>query len=199
MLTDHSLPSGRFALYQIFSARPPLQSPAVECSEPARAEDRNGGLLQRASSALRAVDERWARGLATMAWAGLVMLGSEIAVRLVPLPELSRRLGFQLGPLAPEPARSLDAPGPVVVSRGQGRTLRALAVLARHWPPQGQSCLRHAVAVAVVLRRHHCVVHLGVSSVAAHAWVAVDGVDLTGQGPFLALHVEGRSGSGAAS
>ncbi|MDA8070548.1 MAG: lasso peptide biosynthesis B2 protein [Actinomycetota bacterium] len=86
----------------------------------------------------------------------------------------------------------------MAVSPGQARRLRALAVASRHWPPRGQACLRHALAVAVVLHRHHrCVIHLGVapvsstapasSTVSAHAWVTVDGADLTGQGPFLAL------------
>ena len=221
-----------------------VRSPVMRWLGAGRAGRRVVGRGQRAVGALRSVDERRAVAVATVTWAFLAMLGTEIALRVMPLPELARRLGFELGPQLPYPAPGTQwssrpsgppsssgppsppgppspsgppsssgplpspvavspspvavSPGPVAVSPGQARRLRALAVASRHWPPRGQACLRHALAVAVVLHRHHrCVIHLGVapvsstapasSTVSAHAWVTVDGADLTGQGPFLAL------------
>ena len=197
----------------------PVRSPVMRWLGAGRAGRRVVGRGQRAVGALRSVDERRAVAVATVTWAFLAMLGTEIALRVMPLPELARRLGFELGPQLPYPAPGTQwssrpsgppsssgplpspvavSPSPVAVSPGQARRLRALAVASRHWPPRGQACLRHALAVAVVLHRHHrCVIHLGVapvsstapasSTVSAHAWVTVDGADLTGQGPFLAL------------
>ncbi len=100
----------------------------------------------------------------------------ELAVRTLPLPAVSRFAGV---PLAVGPERPGDA-WAAIPDRDRRRAELALRVLRGR--PFRATCLRRALVLGVLLRRHHPALRVGVAkaagTVAAHAWLEVDGVSL---------------------
>jgi hypothetical protein len=112
---------------------------------------------------------------------GLVALAAaaEIAVRVVSLPALTRRLGITLENGGSEPVPATAG------TRGSGldpptieRRAEAVDRLYRAWPRRN-SCLRRAVVLGFYVRRARPVLRIGVAhdgdEVRAHAWIEVDG------------------------
>ena len=114
---------------------------------------------------------RWSERV-ELSYLVLLALLAEAAVRLIPLPTLTRRLGIALGRNAGEPGPP-GAHAPFVERRA-----RAVDRLYRVWPRDG-SCLRRALVLGFRVRRARPTLVLGVAeedgTVHAHAWIEVDG------------------------
>jgi len=99
----------------------------------------------------------------------------EVGLRCLKLPRLCRLLGLPLGsgPTAhPRRPRYFS-------SRQVGRHVRAVALVSRRWPA-GDTCLRRALVLGVLMRRAEPHLLLGVArdplgTVRAHAWLEFDG------------------------
>lgn len=107
----------------------------------------------------------------------------EVAIRVVPLRRLTRVLGIPLqrtgmGDVADEAAS---------LTLAEKRRGRAVDRVMRRWPFGEGSCLRRSVLHAVMLRRHHPVLWLGVraddAKILAHAWVELPGIGTIGADP----------------
>jgi hypothetical protein len=105
------------------------------------------------------------------------MVVVELAVRSVPLPKLSTRMGVPLDSAEAKPGMP---PQPLKLTRWQTGQLRTLLPLAARWPFADGPCLRQSLVAGHILRSHHPVLRLGVAtendSVQAHAWVEVGGM-----------------------
>jgi hypothetical protein len=117
-------------------------------------------------------------------------MAAEVAVRMAPLPLVSRwfrtPLAVEAGTPAPvNPWSSLD-----------GRTRRWLSLTSRvgaHWPFGRGGCLRQALVEGFVLRRQRPTLRVGVArvapaDVAAHAWVELGGHARPEDAGFAPLH-----------
>lgn len=163
-------------------------SPDVSCGRDVVAVAGVSGSVRSGLARLRRlpVRERLAT-LHLLALAGLV----EVGVRLVPLPRLARSLGLALGAdrvAPPAGARVLNGAG---LTARERRQVRAVRRLMSRWSLAPGPCLREALLLGHVLRRHGPVLRLGVAHVggalAGHAWVEVRGAVVGGSDPFLPL------------
>jgi hypothetical protein len=102
------------------------------------------------------------------------LIVTEVGLRGLPLPTLSRVLGFRL--------QYSDATGEVIAvgdSRGDAlAAARSIERVARRWP-FGDTCLRRAVALGFILRRERPVLRVGVvrttRGIRGHAWLEIGG------------------------
>jgi hypothetical protein len=104
----------------------------------------------------------------------VLAIGAEAAVRLVPLPRLTRQLGIGLGDHAP----GTGAPRGAISHRTIDRRAASVDRFYRAWPRE-DSCLRRALVLGFRVRAAHPVMQIGVAKeddrVRAHAWIEVDG------------------------
>lgn len=130
---------------------------------------------------------RFARAGAAMgsvlAWLSLV----EVGLRVARLPRLAAALGVALAADEAPPA-----PGRITLHPNEARQLKALAIVAPHWPFGSGACLRQSLVAGRVLRAYAPRLRLGVGPEApellAHAWLEVDGLGVIGdQAGFLPL------------
>jgi Transglutaminase-like superfamily len=117
-----------------------------------------------------------ARGAVLDGLVRLALLFADLGLRALGLERALRWVGARgswqhADPVAPESATTLD---------DIGRTrLTLIGVIMRRraiWTRTDGPCLRQAVLVSALLRRHHPVVHLGLKgdgAPMAHAWVTV--------------------------
>lgn len=116
---------------------------------------------------------RWAFLARVAATAAVV----EPAVRLLPLPAAARLAGARLD-LGPHVAER-DA-WPELTPADRERCELALRVLAHR--PFRATCLRRALVLATIVRRHRPALRVGVTktagAVAAHAWLELAGASL---------------------
>jgi hypothetical protein len=121
---------------------------------------------------------------------GALVMALEVALRLVPIDAISRRLGVPLTDLD----GSVGPGGPALdlEQLSDREVLRFAAVdwvLAR-WVFDA-TCLRRALAYGWVLRRRHPQLHIGLmqgGDVTAHAWLAVDGSTVGALGQVQTFH-----------
>jgi Transglutaminase-like superfamily len=103
----------------------------------------------------------------------------EIGLRTTNLHRLAPAVGAKLvldgNATVLDPLRLMGLPGVVV------RRMIAVDSVMRRWP-LGDTCLRRALVLAVLLRQHETVLRIGVAKadhqVKAHAWLEVDGICL---------------------
>lgn len=127
----------------------------------------------------------------------------ELAVRTLPLPVVSRlaRVPLAVGP---------ERPGDAWAAIGEPDRRRAeLALRVLRGRPFRATCLRRALVLGILLRRHRPALRVGVAkaggAVAAHAWLEVDGVSLDAESaayrplPLGAVRAQGRPGLAAAA
>ena len=124
-----------------------------------------------------------AAGVSVLAWLALV----EVGLRVARLPRLAAALGVALAADEAPPA-----PGHTILHPHEARRLRALAIMASHWPFGSGACLRQSLVAGRILRAHEPRLRLGVGSgsgeLQAHAWLEVDGLGVIGdQADFLPL------------
>ena len=119
-----------------------------------------------------------------------LLAAAEFSLRLGTLPRVAGWFGATLEFSETPPARG---PGQLPILPAQRRKLLALARVASHWPlaPNG-ACLRHSLAAAHLMRRHHPRLRLAVGSksprdITAHAWIEIDGIAVTDPGNYLPL------------
>ncbi len=116
----------------------------------------------------------------------------ELAVRVVPIGALAKwlRVKTKWTPDQPKGRRAEMTPAEILRVR---RTVQ----LMRRWPFADGACLRQALMVSVILRRHHPVLCLGVKSSAsptlAHAWVEMDGGTIGNPGDYVPFTQRGRN------
>jgi hypothetical protein len=101
-------------------------------------------------------------------------IGVEVGLRLADLPTLARWLGLSI---ATTPI-SADSREPAELPREAGEAILAARRVFRHWPGRGH-CLREALVLGHLLRRHRPALRLGVArergSITAHAWLELAG------------------------
>lgn len=146
-----------------------------------------GALRSRSGSGRSGRRRDWPGLAATLATAALV----EVGLRTMRLPTLASLCGAPLWdqPEAPSPptTRSLHC-----ISDADRRRLRLCVRVCDRWPAD-EKCLRLALVSAWRIRHHRPRLVVGVAldggQVAAHAWLAVDGVSLnpSDSGDFLHL------------
>lgn len=102
---------------------------------------------------------------------------AEIAVKLVPLPRLTRALGIKLADGDGVEQTRGDERGALDADTVAGRA-EAVDRLYRAWPRKS-SCLRRALVLGYRIRKANPVLWIGVAkengAIRAHAWVEVDG------------------------
>jgi len=102
---------------------------------------------------------------------------TEVGLRTMPLPRLSRLLGAPLavGEAGKEP-HQMPSGAPVDLTHRQRRQVRTALRLLKRWP-LGDTCLRQALVCGYLLRHRHPALHVGVAKidgeVRAHAWLTV--------------------------
>lgn len=106
-----------------------------------------------------------------------VACATEVGLRTLPLPRLSRLMGAPLavGEAGQEPKR-LPGGSRVDLTPRQRRQVRTALRLLKRWP-LGDTCLRQALVCGYLLRDRHPVLHVGVTKldgeVRAHAWLTM--------------------------
>jgi transglutaminase superfamily protein len=107
----------------------------------------------------------------------ILAIGAEIAVRLVRLPSLTRRLGITLVDGAGETAKRAEAEGHLPATTIERRAA-SVDRLYRAWPRRN-SCLRRALVLGFCVREAHPTMRIGVAKegdeIRAHAWIEVNG------------------------
>ncbi|MGH8883790.1 MAG: lasso peptide biosynthesis B2 protein [Egibacteraceae bacterium] len=113
----------------------------------------------------------------------------EAAIRIWPLPRVTRSLGVALG--ESDGGESGSSWDPAWLGARQRRQLRCAHRVMRHWPLSNGPCLRESLVVGHLLRRHRPFLRLGVArqgdAYTAHAWLEVAGTSIGEQGAFLPL------------
>lgn len=114
------------------------------------------------------------------AWIIAVTAVVEIGLRTTRLPRLARLLGVRLGVDAPPSPETV--PLDPRVRFGIRRAARAIDRVLRRWP-FGDTCLRRALILGVLIRRLDPTLLIGVrrdddAQIAAHAWLVVAGSTL---------------------
>ena len=149
----------------------------------------NATPIGRAASRPRALRRMSLLDVCALARVAVLALVVEIAIRLLPLPIVARRMHVSL---VRPPAR----PGLATLPDFSGAELRAVRMaraLMRRWPWGSGACLRRSLLVGHVLRRHDPWLRVGVTrddaDIRAHAWLEIRGVETTGAGPFLAFEM----------
>lgn len=111
---------------------------------------------------------------------GLAFLAAvaEAAVKLVPLPRLTKTLGIDLIDVGERPAETPGHAPPTLRDDEIARRARAVDRLYHAWPRKS-SCLRRALLLGYRIRKAHPVLFIGVAkkdgAIRAHAWIEVDG------------------------
>lgn len=106
-----------------------------------------------------------------------VACATEIGLRTLPLPRLSRLMGAPLavGEAGQQP-KQMPSGSRVTLTPRQRRQVRTALRLLKRWP-LGDTCLRQALVSGYLLRDRHPVLHVGVAKldgeVRAHAWLTV--------------------------
>jgi hypothetical protein len=108
----------------------------------------------------------------------------EAAVRAMPIGLVTRTFGIETKWTAPDLAPKQADLRPSEL-RDVYRTLRIM----RNWPFADASCLRQAIMVSLLLRRHSPVLCLGIgkdpSGMLAHAWVELRDGSIGGPGDYI--------------
>jgi hypothetical protein len=120
---------------------------------------------------------------ALLAEAAVWLVLSRLALALVPFPVLGRRLGAFVGPVQ---ARALQSPATAAQAAIALEIGWAVKRAARHVPFKAV-CLPQAMAARLMLSRRgvKSILHFGAAKgvrtpIAAHAWLDVAGVEVTG-------------------
>ncbi|MEO5901227.1 MAG: lasso peptide biosynthesis B2 protein [Ilumatobacteraceae bacterium] len=117
---------------------------------------------------------RRARGIALDVAVRFALLASDVMLRTLGLERALRCVGARGGW-----SRSPDPVGPPVEALSRSQLMLVGIIMRRRaiWTRTDGPCLRQALLVSLVVRRHHPVVHLGMKGTdagpMAHAWVTV--------------------------
>ena len=124
-------------------------------------------------------------------WVLCQAVAAEILVRTATLPTVAQVMGVQLrtdATVATETASAADVDALALTQRERVR-LRGAQRLMRHWPFCSGTCLREALVCGRILRERdpHLIIGVGRSgnSIAAHAWLDVQGARIGDAGKFV--------------